>query len=48
MFQLQIKKIYFQFENVDIAQKDKYLVIILEEHLDFKAGINELCSEGGI
>ena len=37
----------FQNKTVDIVQKYKYLGLILEEHLDFKASINELCSKGG-
>ena len=38
------KNIYFFSYTV---QKYKYLGLILEEHLDFKASINELCSKGG-
>ena len=37
----------FQNKTVDIVQKYKYLGLILEEHLDFKASINEPCSKGG-
>ena len=37
----------FQNKTVDIVQKYKYLGLILGEHLDFKASINELCSKGG-
>ena len=37
----------FQNKTVDIVHKYKYLGLILEEHLDFKASINELCSKGG-
>ena len=37
----------FQNKTVDIVKKYTYLGIILEEHLDFKANINELRSKGG-
>ena len=36
-----------QNNTVDIVQKYKYLGLISEEHLYFKASINELCSKGG-
>ena len=36
-----------QNKNVHIIQKYTYLSIILEEHMDFKAGVNKLCSKGG-
>ena len=46
---VSIRDFSFTFQNktVDIVQKYKYLGLILEEHLDFKASINELCSKGG-